>query len=901
MKLREIALTPSIVAIIVSLASMLSSVDAVAADWYWVSGSADFSDANSYLNESGQRGTGVPAADDIVHVTNSCEIVVRSTDEWFVRTLEILNKPIRIDPAVAGVTITFDIVGENEDYTILSPIVSAAELYSTYPEYGKIVKTGKGKLELGAIDKIKRSGSSGRYDYFICLNVQEGVLRMPQNASSNGAFIHGSINVEKDATFITGKRGDGAWSSGLKTMVYGWFMGGGTVIHNSNGSSLQLYKDDDADHRFSGKLSGCSWLYIQKNISFTGTESDIASGEAWTLYNGSATKLSSGPGTLWVQSVGAATAPSSMGASSTIVSTGGGLGYLGTGEKAGKTIDVRAYPTFIDGGVNGGLDWGGGISIIERYASMYNFYLLGDHTNACTISGSVSSLTAGGQVVSPYFTKRGKGTWRFVHNAARNNAGALYVEDGTIEFDTFYEKGTVCSLGTAKTLTRQMNSGIPTADDLVGYAHLLGSATAEGRMRYIGTNSVHVANRPFAICNKGRLTADGGEFAVAGFSATTDGAVLTLDGTNAAVNVALDVADGDGTLSVVKEGANTWALAGNQTFSGNLTVRDGKLIVRNWIGRPFSWHRLWMKSNAGAVHKEQLQALGLGLGSNNYIGCYDFMLYDASGTHIETVSSHNAHSSALRAGEASYVEGNGVEEPDPTKAIQKPYSLFDNSGSTRLQRTLKVMDMDDSSKWIGAMWRISENCRTAVTYNVRHQYGYAGSEKTYAWRNLAAFKLEGSVDGIHWEDMVTNDSVPLASGNSGTAWTNNKDSRPPLDNTVSTNVFSILSSVGTVSVASGAELEADGEVAPIKALSVSASGGGTIRGFTFAETGTLDVTDFVKGGNERIPMSFVDAKGLARLSKWTLRVNGSTKGFEGAVVDENGITLLRSGLMILIR
>ena len=126
----------------------------------------------------------------------------------------------------------------------------------------------------------------------------------------------------------------------------------------------------------------------------------------------------------------------------------------------------------------------------------------------------------------------------------------------------------------------------------------------------------------------------------------------------------------------------------------------------------------------------------------------------------------------------------------------------------------------------------------------------------------------------------------------------------PIRGTPETPVsFNVLGNCESVSVASGATLERQGdEPVTIRGLSVAVSGFGTVDGFDFAASGTLAATGTVSGASSfTIPGSFANCTGLDNIAEgWTLSVNGSQR-YAVARVSESGISVSKKGMFITIR
>ena len=84
-----------------------------------------------------------------------------------------------------------------------------------------------------------------------------------------------------------------------------------------------------------------------------------------------------------------------------------------------------------------------------------------------------------------------------------------------------------------------------------------------------------------------------------------------------------------------------------------------------------------------------------------------------------------------------------------------------------------------------------------------------------------------------------------------------------------------------------------------------ASGGGTVEGFAFAETGILYLTGVDTGsGVSQWENSFnpVNCTGVTNLSGWTLYVNGSETSKHSVSVTADGkVRLFGLGLRVIIR
>nr|MCR5751748.1 hypothetical protein [Kiritimatiellia bacterium] len=111
-----------------------------------------------------------------------------------------------------------------------------------------------------------------------------------------------------------------------------------------------------------------------------------------------------------------------------------------------------------------------------------------------------------------------------------------------------------------------------------------------------------------------------------------------------------------------------------------------------------------------------------------------------------------------------------------------------------------------------------------------------------------------------------------------------------------------------VRIGSGATLRADisaDEAAGAPVLSditVSSAGGGTIDGFAFAASGTINVENLPGAASSvYIPMTFTNSTGVANMSSWTIQGDGAEVSNRRLVVRSNGIAVVPIGFSVIIR
>jgi hypothetical protein len=105
---------------------------------------------------------------------------------------------------------------------------------------------------------------------------------------------------------------------------------------------------------------------------------------------------------------------------------------------------------------------------------------------------------------------------------------------------------------------------------------------------------------------------------------------------------------------------------------------------------------------------------------------------------------------------------------------------------------------------------------------------------------------------------------------------------------------------GKVTVASGATLKGDGECT-ISSLRIdAANGAGTIDGFKFAESGTLEIVNYEKtSAAVELGLVFANAEGVGNLAKWTL--NGANLGGRKLYLRNGKLAIVPDGLTVIVK
>ena len=843
----------------------------------------------------------VPTANDSVVLLAGRTVTLDSSDDASWALAESLN---RIVPT--GTNSVFIVNVDSNDAMLTVPFSSSNVSDSNHTN-GCLRKTGGGNLFLGKPNGEKRyvggSATGEGYDYFSRIEAIEGAVTFPQEVDRGGTFRYGVLYIANGAVISNVAVKSGVSEVYPNIQVCGLF-GSGTVS-SAGKRALQIAGTGVESSVFDGKISGS--LVVQQNgkATYTSTQSD-SSGAFQVRLNYSNLRSSNAGGIAHVASFGGEGESSSVGSYRIEVGQhGGGFVYEGKGERVGKSLWLRDEVNtpgvaFLDGGKDGGLEWAGAWKQTANSATetkTHRVYLIGSHTNECVMSGPFEDTKYQNVMYPIYIVKRGSGIWRMADNVSRTCGGGYAIEEGILRYDSIAEKGIVCSLGTATNLTENY-----TGRDLEGhrrdYAYLLGSS-AGGTMEFTGLNGGTCSTRPVAVKGKGRFKVSGaGKFSFSRFFAYEPGAELVLDTDRVGNDVFIGgVADGAAPLDVAKEGSGTIALIGPQSFTGNLTVRSGTLVVCGYKREKYTWFRWTIKETAlhCARYSDQFDTTGA---EQLKMMMQEFALFDADGRRVNVGHSENRDAKAdvtlLSPGEVT-IQGNswptvGGKLNELYNGVQWEsgadwYGMSISSGDFPGYR----MSVPASYKYV--VERLPTDANEVASYDLAYAYGTNFVNKG-GW-GITAFSLEGSTDGVHWSAPLVDRSdcvVPyenfrwLSSPDSplnthrgkkdGNEVTYFDDHRGfAVDGFCVSGSSNVIETVGMVSVSTNATLRADGD-AVLTALRLSPHGNGTIEGFTFAESGVLDVAAEKISGVTVLPVTLQNCKNVQSMSHWTLKVGG---------------------------
>ena len=696
---------------------------------------------------------------------------------------------------------------------------------------------GVGTLAKDGVGRLQWEARSALHYAHAATVVNRGIVALGSSASWLGDYSFGTFTVNQPGMVDTLINGNTQFTS---------LWGDGVVTNSSSGAANNQLRIMVGPCEFTGPVNGKIRYYSQGAVALTGTNS---------LFPGNfAIHSSGGPGITGLKKIGLSGQPSSMGTSGSIdIREGGGtLLYLGTGETTDKAFSL--YPSanraVIDGGAHGGVTFNGGWA--SSGGRLVRLALKGTNAAPCVFNGGYADHSQSGTNYSTYLAKEDPGTWIFKHHAGRANRGVVDVREGTLQFESIAEAGTICSLGRSDLLFSDVINwntnglGVP-------YAFSLGTATTAGTLEYIGTNSGACSTRMLVLQGNGRLKSDSAPLTFkGGVQSLSSGAkTLYLDGS--ATNTLGTVADGAGTVGITKEGTGTWRFTSTNAFSGPLKVNVGQLILDK---RGYSYYKFnLLQRNYGVP------------GGDSNIELAEFALYSADGVrrNLNLVKNGTNNVAGLNAGEFcpmgsyfTYVNRNDINLFDAN---------IDSQWTTDTGSFLPGTPMS-------LVLRVAEGTPVITGYDLQ-------SWIVASNRFLSGWSVEGSRDGATWDTLhtVTN-FVPIAPAVIGSdKWWYSTGTTTP------SNGFPIADGQLThaqlkadiqVSVASGAKLTLLGAAEPLSALAIDYdAGGGTISDLFLAQTGRIDLTGTaIQGRNFVLPLTIGNLSNPEFLANWSLYING---------------------------
>ena len=766
-------------------------------------------------------------------------------------------------PANAVATVNDDSVAFVGALSRLSP-ASGARLYvnittnavmgcaiagsSTSAPYGALVKSGAGTLTLASANAV--SSSKAFLDCFTSLEINGGDIVLPQgNAALTSKYYEmGTCTVAEGCCLHL----PDTCNTYINTL------NGGGIVTNSSSSARNLRLKGSAVGTFAGKIGGptLSLEVYNNTVNLTGTESTF--GKDFAVNGGVVGAMDFGTTTASASSIGLDSALEVRGG-------GGTLRYLDTTSATlDKSISIYAadagceMPFTLDGGACGGLTITGEWKFFtntKNFPRLRRIVLAGSNATECVVANQISNASDGGTNYTFSLTKTGSGVWRLANNAARNFRGSVAVDEGTLRFDSIDETNVVCALGMATDPYGDLE-GLKDETKRLPYVIRLGAAEAEGKFDYTGTGFAQTKTRKIGLAGNARLIHNGTAGFVrllSGVSAITPGAkTLTLDGDGTVDCEVANVSDGDGVVSVVKEGDGIWALTGEQSFSGSLHVKRGTLYLRN--PDHYNWFRWVLKENLG--------------GSETRI--YEFGLFDSSSNRVNKgiacLEDYATDAGNLQYGTAAF--GRYTKQHSSS---QLSY-LFDGSTSTHTRYNASAQPTPgNESSWIYIVMHVAADANVAS-----FDYAPYSNAGNYETTGPKAFALQGSLDGGTWTNLYETTSEAATAH---AKWhyivenvtASGKHGGQEIDTTIpqERRASCFLDNVSTIEVDEDATIVLQGDVT-LSRLTVNLAGAGTISGGALAANGSLEITGALSGSSADFPLTFENVSGVENLCGWKL-------------------------------
>ncbi len=872
---------------VVGVMVLLAALTVGATDYFWMGSEADSLTDVSKYTVNGETASSLPGETDQVVLWSEHPAVVDND------SVSVLAGVGQVLLSNTTSRLTFNVT---TNFTLPCTISSFRTVNKVVSRVGTVVKNASSEMTLTSIrDEYL---ATHHYDYYFArFEINDGTVRLPQPGTidyEGKTFIFGFLHVEAPGLLYLPQPG---WN-----YVYG-LAGSGTLTNDCalTGLDLRLRIQGEGGD-FTGTVGYRQPIRFSviNRQSFTVASnelahlSDISIESSYTQFNR--------PGYLGLYRFGSTTSPGSLGyAKFRFSGDGGYLEHLGPAETSAAVFNIfgtAAYPTYLDGGINGGLTLTGSISLVstEKTHGAGHLILTGPcETNDCTLSGKLYDSTYDGICYPLYLEKRGAGTWNLGRCDRTNFSGGIAVREGTLAFETLAERGKGCSLGMATNLYEalygnDLSTAVPTA-----YAIRLGDETDlthEGSLEYRGTTSARCMTRPIAIFGHGRIVnASDYPLVLGGVSAaSTADDTLTLGG-NGAANQLHDVTNGVGSLAIVKEGPGSWTLVGEQTFAGDVTVKEGALA----IGAKFEYFRLnYRLNNTNATNW---------INYKKHCKVREFGLFDADGNRCNANLEYvTTDIDDLQPGQIGYRQWANVTHDTGSYANCGPDKLCDCDTLTYHYAPGPVSFVESTpSTWTSIEMRLPTTAGAVTSVDLIPNDTNVGSVFM-----PCSWSVEASIDRSDWVTVFETNNVTYTHTN----WFSDGS---PFDANRTHTGFPIAGpeayqtsapTIGSLRVDSGATLNVYRAVSPVGSLTVSTNGIGAIRGVSLASTGVVDLIADCGRQPFLIPvdLSAIPGGSNLRTGGWSFTCNGGQPIRKGVVtVTEDGFHYSPNGFVLIMR
>lgn len=518
--------------------------------------------------------------------------------------------------------------------------------------------------------------------------------------------------------------------------------------------------------------------------------------------------------------------------------------------------------------------------------------LTGDNTVASELAGT---LPYEGRAYAAYVKKTGSGTWR-IGNYSYGNHGTYDIRKGTLEYTQLAEKGGISSLGTA-TICHFEYDGARDDTKAVDYTVVIGDGTTAmapdtATLKYVGADAKTIKERPVVIKGAGRFASDNAAIDWTGFTSLIPGENTLILGGAASGNVARGVADGAGTLSLMKDGAGSWTV-NNPGTSGDLAVKAGRLDVK--VNRQYRWYKLQVKK----VYNN----------TEVYLAHIGFFNADGveQGLTLAYNSDANGNPQLLLPGQCCG-GANMSMSYDANRTLEKATQpIAYNVLASFSHKPSCTADEGNPDTWMELVFRLPDDADPIVKYDLAP--GWFAGDAPFA-RTIVSWALLGSADGVNWDPLHSKSDYTASAGY--IYWMSDLSLAAGTVSGMSPNVNpdgfaiapfkedAVIPTIRSVSVAAGATLASDDPILAVNRLNfIPSEGAGTLSGFTLAETGTLNLSEGFAGGELALPYTFTNCDGGDNLAGWALTVGGVAKPGWKLEKTETGYRIVKPGLSIV--
>ncbi|MEM5439960.1 autotransporter outer membrane beta-barrel domain-containing protein [Paraburkholderia diazotrophica] len=411
-------------------------------------------------------------------------------------------------------------------------------------------------------------GGSGTWDNTTA-NWFNGATAMPWVGGNTAAFGGTAGTVTVSGTMTVG---------GLTFGTSGYTITGGTLA-TSGGTLTITGANNNINANIGSTIAGGSNLAVLGGFVTLTTPSAMSYTGSTTVANGATLNFSTSSLNTTIQSTafyvnGASTLITSPQQRENINGTitfdqvgGGTVNFAGSGAQGGTVLSNGSSSTSLRIVATGGAQ----DSVISSTGTGLNLGAVASSSPPSALILDTTTASSSLLVSAPLWnqgasvTKTGPGTATIT--AANTYAAPTIIDGGVLSVSNLANGGVASNIGASTNAAANL-------------------VINGGTLRYTGTGAS--TDRAFTLGpNGGAIDASGagrlnftntGAIAYSGTGPST----LTLTGSNAAANTfALTLGDNGGSSSLVKAGAGTWVLTGNNTYTGGTFLNGGTLSVAN--------------------------------------------------------------------------------------------------------------------------------------------------------------------------------------------------------------------------------------------------------------------------------------------------------------------------------